>query len=255
MTFVLCYSIEGDYKFKDLSTIPLIIFLLSILLLLIIFTGSIMELIFKSETFDEMLLFFCCWIFGFSIIISEIIRDVNIVVASATILLVIVTAYSIYKTNEIAQRQLKLQNDPIISLSLKENEDVIQIIDLVIENVGNGIAKNIRFKIHPKNFITLSGDSIDQLFLFQRGIQILPPKQKYIIHLVNYAKKIQEIRKRNNFPFNDNLLTYEQAQNLRTIVRCESELEFIVYFENNEGELMRSEFNFNLSIFWGLRFH
>jgi hypothetical protein len=155
---------------------------------------------FKLQTFDEIIYIACLWIFCISVIITAIIRDINTIVASATVLLVIITAFSVKKTNEIAQRQLKLQNDPIISLSIKENEENVQIIDLVIENVGNGIAKNIQFEITPHGFTTLSGDPLENLYFFQRGIQLLPSKQKYVIHLVNFAQKIREIRERDHIP-------------------------------------------------------
>jgi hypothetical protein len=98
--------------------------------------------------------------------------------------------------------------------------------------VGNGIAKNIRFDIRPHGFTTLSGDSLEQLYFFQRGIQRIPSKQKYIIHLINFAQKIREIRRRFNIHYDDQLLQSE-SQRFRRIVRSESELTFIVYFENN----------------------
>jgi hypothetical protein len=37
----------------------------------------------------------CVWIFGISVFITVIMRDVNVIVASATLLLVIVTGYSV----------------------------------------------------------------------------------------------------------------------------------------------------------------
>ena len=76
------------------------------------------------------------------VIIAAILFDVNVIVACA-ILLVIITAYSVKKTTDIAQKQLKLQNDPVISLSLKENDIDVRIIDLVIENGGNGVRQKI----------------------------------------------------------------------------------------------------------------
>ena len=124
---------------------------------------------------------------------------------------------------------------------------------MIIENVGNGIAKNIQFDISPHGFATLSGDPLEQLYFFQRGIQLIPSKQKYIIHLVNFAQKVQEIREQYHFP-SDEHLSISDAQRFRRIVRAESELSFMVHFENNEGELTHTVFNFNLCIFWGLRF-
>jgi hypothetical protein len=137
---------------------------------------------------------------------------------------------------------------------IKENEDQVQIINLIIENVGYGIAKNIRFEINPPGFITLSGDPITKLYIFNRGISNLPPHQNIIIPLVNFAQKICEIRQRHNFSMSDSQLSAAEARNLRLIARTESELEFTVYFENNEGVQKRMVFPFNLCVFWGLRF-
>jgi hypothetical protein len=168
-----------------------------------------------------------------------------------------------HNLNEIAKntervlsltQQLKFQNEPSISLMIKENENQVQIINLIIENVGNKIAKNIRFEVNPPGFITLSGDPITKLYIFQCGIPILPPRQKIIIPLVNFAQKIHEIRVRHNFPLSDSQLSPSDGKNLRLITRIESELEFIVHFENEEGEQTRTIFNFNLCVFWGLRF-
>ena len=221
---------------------------------IVISTISAVKLVFKSQTFDKIIYYECLWIFGISVIIAVIIPDINVVVASSTILLVIITAYSIKKTTDIAQRQLKLQNDPVISLTIKENEVNVQVIDLIIENVGNGIARNIQFDVHPHGFITLSGDPIENLYFFQRGIQILSPKQKFVINLVNFAEKIQRIRERDHIPIVDVDLSTSEAQNFRRTVRTESELRFTVHFENNEGQPNCIVFNFNLCIFWGLRF-
>ena len=229
-------------------------YVIASIFLMFILLFCLVEWMFKIHTFDGMIYIVCLLVFCISVIIAAISRDINTIVASATLLLVIITAYSVKITNEIAQKQLKLQNDPIISLSVKENDDDVRVIDLVIENVGNGIAKNIRFDISPHGFTTLSGDSLERLYFFQRGMQILPSKQKYIVHLVNFAQKIHEIRERYNIPHSDSQLSPSESQNFRRIVRAESELEFTVYFENNEGEPNRTVFNFNLCIFWGLRF-
>ena len=163
----------------------------------------------------EIVYTFCLWIFGLSVIVAIMMKEINVIVASATLLLVIVTAYSVTTTNQIAKKQLKFQNDPLVVLSIKENDDNVQIIDLIIENVGNGIAKNIRFETAPLGFITMSGDPLEKLYFFKHGIQILAPKQKYIIHLVNFAEKVQSIRERYNIPPDGPQLSTSEAQRFR----------------------------------------
>jgi len=251
VAFVLIWTWKEDIPIKSYYSIAFVIASLFFVFTFILYS---IELMYVANTFDYLIYFACIWGFGISIFIATIIRDINVIVASATTLLVVITAYSVKKTTDIANRQLKLQNDPIISLSIKENEKIVQIIDLVIENVGNGIAKNIKFEVIPHGFITLSGDTLEKLFFFQHGIQILPSKQKYIVHLVNFAEKILKIRETYNFPLSDSQLSKSEAQRFRRIVRDESELSFIVYFENNEGTPNQSVFNFNLCIFWGLRY-
>jgi hypothetical protein len=227
---------------------------IALIFYLFVFSICSLEWIFVIKTFDEMVYIVCLWIFGFSVFISVFIRDVNVIVASSTLLLVIITAYSIKKTTDISLKQLKFQNDPVIFLSLKENEEQVQVIDLIIENAGNGIARNVKFSISPEGFSTMSGDPMEQLYFFQRGLQILPSKQRYIIHLVNFAQMIQGIRERHNIPFSDSQLTQEEAQRFRRLVRYASEFSITVNFDNNEGEHQEMTFNFNLCIFWGLRY-
>ena len=87
------------------------------------------------------------------------------------------------RLSEIAKNTVEKPNvsqhqiNPIISLSIKPNDNRVQIIDLIIENVGNTVAKNIHFVINPLGFASLSGQPLDQLYFFQRGIQILHPAQ------------------------------------------------------------------------------
>lgn len=256
---LICYSITAFvFIFGLKPTFPLnfeisILFAIGAVFLLGIFTICSIEFVIIPNIFNNIAYLVCIWIFGISIVIATLISDINVIVASTTLILVVVTAYSVQTTNEIARKQLKMQNDPIISMSIKENETDVRIIDLVIENVGNGIAKNVQFDFHPQGFRTLSGNTIEQLFFFQRGIQLLPSKQKYIVHLVNFSQKVQEIRARHHFP-SDEHLSISEGQRFRRIVRDESELSFIVHFKNNEGEQYHTIFNFNLCIFWGLRF-
>lgn len=137
------------------------------------------------------------------------------------------------------------QIEPIVNVYVKENEQTVQIIDLIIENVGSGTARNIHFKISPPGFITLSGDSLEKLHFFQNGVQVLAPKQKYVIHMVDYAERVTDIK-----------LKYldADAHELRQKYKQEFQLKFILTYENVLGFPKRDEFDIDLCVFWGLRY-
>ncbi|MFA5236743.1 MAG: hypothetical protein WC362_02675 [Methanoregula sp.] len=250
--FVLMWSVTGGIEIGNKNI--RMAFLIASLFFLFIFSICSFELGSLSQTFDEAVYSGCLVIFGLSVIIATIMHDTNVIVASSTLLLVIISAFTVKKTTDVSLKQIKLQTDPLISLSIKENDALVQVIDLTIENVGNGPAKNIQFDIKPHGFTTLSGDPLEKLYFFQRGIPLIPSKQKYVINLVNFADKITDIRKKYGFPMDDALLSPSEAQRFRRIVRSESELQIIVFYENNDNEKTYSVFNFNLCVFWGLRF-
>jgi hypothetical protein len=153
--------------------------------------------------------------------------------------------YNIYKTNDIAKKQLKSQYEPIIVINVRENDHENRIIDLIIENVGPGIAKNIQFKVSPHGFITLSGYPLEKLFLFQKILKIFPSKQKYVIHLTDFPEKIHEIKQK-----------YKIMESTELIKKIEEEttLVFSVTYEDKDGEKKADTFELNLSIFWGLSY-
>jgi hypothetical protein len=251
VAFVLLWSVKDSTPVKNANI--MMAFLITSIFFLFVFSICAYELESLSQTLDEAVYSGCLIIFGLSVIIAAIMQDVNVVVASSTLLLVIISAFTVKKTTDVSLKQIKLQTDPLISLSIKGNDTLVQVIDLTIENVGNGPAKNIQFEIQPHGFTTLSGDPLEKLYFFQRGIQLIPSKQKYVINLVNFADKIADIRKRYGFPMDDALLSPIDAQRFRRIVRSESELQITVFYENNDGERNYSVFNFNLCVFWGLR--
>jgi hypothetical protein len=107
--FALIWSIKGNSPVD-------FYFAIASILLLFIFSFCALELLFYPNIINNLVYTACLWIFGISVILASIMHDVNVIVASATLLLVVITAYSVQKTNEIAQKQLKLQNDPLISI-------------------------------------------------------------------------------------------------------------------------------------------
>ena len=227
------------------NLIPKIWYAIFVVFSFFVFSFSYLEWAFTlPRTFENVVFSSSVGIFSFSLLISVLDHNTSVVAAASTLILVLVTGYNVIKTNETARKQLEFQRNPIIAISVKENDSQIQIIDLIIENVGPGIAKNLRFDIHPQGFITLSGDPIEKLFFFQNGISIFPPKQKYTIHLTNLARKIYEIKEK--YKIGDD---HEWREKLKK----ELELTFVVKYENMYGYYKIDEFKVNLCIFWGLR--
>lgn len=171
-------------------------------------------------------------------------NDSNIASGGFTLILVIVTAYYASITNKITEKQWRDNKEPIVIAYLKENDSDIQIIDLIIENVGKGIAKNVKFVIHPPGFITLSGNSLEKLFFFKKGIQALPIQQKYVIHLMNLHDRIYEIKAKYKI---------EDPHQWREKLKEELELKFYITYQDIDQEPKKSEYILNPCMFWGTR--
>jgi hypothetical protein len=236
--FIITYSIRND-----LQNINLINF--SLLFYSIVSFWMMIEWLFSGSGLDHVILVSAVMTIVISIYGAVILNESNIIVGGATIVLVIVTAFNTIKMDRIAEKQRLTQIEPLVLLIVKENDLEVQIIDLIIENVGAGIAKNLRFTINPHDFISISGDPLERLFFFQSGIQILPPKQKYVIHMTDLPKKIEEIKRK-----------YRIADpvELRRKLKEELQLNIIINYEDIEGNHKINEFFINLCIFWGLRY-
>ena len=153
---------------------------------------------------------------------------------------------------EILEKQRITQLEPIVTIHVEENEKapIPGYIDLVIENVGNGVAKNIRFAdVYPKGFTTLSGDPLDKLFIVQNGIQTLAPQHRYVIHMIQLGEKIEEFKK----GYLNGIQDFSPFQ-LRERLKKDLELHLSVTYEDIEGlSKKHNEYRINLCIFWGLR--
>ena len=87
------------------------------------------------------------------------------------LLLVIVTVAYVILTQKLVKTNQALfdaQNEPIIIAYLRLNDtESTEVIDLIIENVGLGIARNVHFDPTPKGLSILNGD-LDSHSLIQK---------------------------------------------------------------------------------------
>ena len=115
------------------------------------------------------------------------------ITAIATAVLVFITAVYVYFTYRI----LRATNQPEITVYLRPHAAAVNILMLWIENVGTGVARNVRFK----GDLSLGFDIIPQfkdIGLLKDGIDVLGPGQK-IEHCLGSILENPEALKRTPF--------------------------------------------------------
>jgi len=105
-------------------------------------------------------------------------------------------AYAILTWRLVSEtkKMRKVQTEPKISIFMQPKEESINIIDLIIQNIGLGPAYNLEFKIDP-DFEYLKGEFLSERGFLKRGIGYLAPSEKIICFLTllsfNYKEKIK----------------------------------------------------------------
>ncbi|WP_380659834.1 hypothetical protein [Sinosporangium siamense] len=91
---------------------------------------------------------------------------------------------------EIASRQLALseqvhreQQEPYVMVDIQLNRHVKQVFDLVIENVGPSVARNVKIAFDPplervRDLDEVQADPIADIYIFTDGIPQIPPRHR-----------------------------------------------------------------------------
>lgn len=141
---------------------------------------------------------------------------------------------------ETSEKTRKTQIQPFIVASIKENKIDFHYIDLIIENVGPGIARNITFIVESSGY-TLPSEyhqKIEELYIFKKGIKSLGPHQNIRFIIANLAEKVGPVEK-----------TIEEIR------QEDFKFKLKISCENIEGEKCPDqEYEIDLLIFWGLVF-
>ena len=110
-------------------------------------------------------------------------------VAIATIVYAILTWKLVSETKKMREAQ----TEPKVSAIVQANEKAIQLIDLIIQNIGLGPAYDIEFKLDP-DFVDKDG-KLSDVGIMKYGLKYLAPNQKIQIGLTtiigDYAEKIK----------------------------------------------------------------
>lgn len=131
----------------------------------------------------------------------------------STVVLVIVTAYYAKQTKRTVDHMKvseETQTRPRIAVFLRQKDSNLSFIDLVVANYGNGLAKNVTFKVTGKNFVLDKARperTIKSFRIIVNGIKTFGPGQEYQAWLLSVIGRVDELQDKPTHI----LTTYENA--------------------------------------------
>jgi len=113
------------------------------------------------------------------------------VVAIATIVYAILTWKLVSETRKMREAQ----TEPKVSVTIQPREEWINLIDMVIQNIGLGPAYNIKFEINP-DFEYMKGRFLSELGFMKNSLKYLAPNQKLQFFLTTMIENFEEKTKK-----------------------------------------------------------
>ncbi len=119
-----------------------------------------------------------------SLSLSDIISLVfSGVVAISTVVYAVLT----YQLTSETRKMREAQTEPKISISIQHREEYIKLLDMIVENIGQGPAYGVKFEVDP-DFEIVKGYFLSQLGFVKNGVAYFAPKQKIEFFLTNIAE-------------------------------------------------------------------
>jgi len=118
----------------------------------------------------------------------------------ATLLLVFITAYYAWQTRQTVQLMSKTEEEnrrPRVAIFIEQRENSLNLIDLVIGNYGNGIARNIVFEIRGDLTLFDKKQNLNTVEIIKNGLPILAPRQTIKIPLLSLIGRLNDLQKKN----------------------------------------------------------
>lgn len=106
------------------------------------------------------------------------------VVAGATLVYARLTAALVAETN----RMRRAQTEPEVIVSIQSSEVWINLIELVVENIGAGSAYNLRLDVDP-DVKCSRGQMLSSIGLFKHGMRQLGPRRSVKTFLFSVTQK------------------------------------------------------------------
>lgn len=119
--------------------------------------------------------------------------------AVTTILLVVITAYYAWQTKRTVQLMSKTEEEnrrPRIAIFIAQREDWLNLIELVIGNYGNGIARNISFKVDGDLTLFNEKENLNEIEIIKNGLTTLVPQQTIKIPLLSLVGRVEALQKK-----------------------------------------------------------
>ncbi|MCX6565112.1 MAG: hypothetical protein NTW38_01595 [Candidatus Aminicenantes bacterium] len=135
-------------------------------------------------------------------------------------------AFLTWKMVKETKRMREIQSEPQISIFYKSKDEYINLIDLVIKNIGPGPAYKLAFKASP-DFEYSEGMKLSEMNIFKNGLKYLAPNQE----LVFFLNSLIEISSKK-------LCSY---------------FDITVNYEDDSGKKYENSYNIDLSEIFGLR--
>lgn len=105
------------------------------------------------------------------------------VVAISTVVYAVLT----YQLTSETRKMREAQTEPKISLSIQHREEYIKLLDMIVENIGQGPAYGVKFEVDP-DFEIVKSYFLSQLGFVKNGVAYFAPKQKIEFFLTNIAE-------------------------------------------------------------------
>lgn len=110
------------------------------------------------------------------------------IVAIATVVYAKLTAALVSETN----RMRRVQTDAEVVVSVQPSATWINLIELVVENIGGGSAYNLRLEVNP-DVKCSRGEMLSSIGLFKHGMRQLAPQRSVRTFLFSVSDKVTEI--------------------------------------------------------------
>jgi len=114
-----------------------------------------------------------------------------VIFSGAVAIAAIVYAYLTSKLTSETKKMRKAQTEPKVAVTIQPEERYINFIDMIIQNIGSGLAYDIKLRINP-DFEYDTGKFLSQLGIMKKGLNCLLPHQKYEFFLTSMTEDTEK---------------------------------------------------------------
>jgi hypothetical protein len=118
------------------------------------------------------------------------------ITAAASVVLTAITAYYAFLTWRLVQENRELReehNRPRVVITTSLHEAHINIVHLMIENIGQGPAYEVKFETN-RDVKLSQGRSLREVGVFKGGVRFLPPRQRIELFLHNAVAAVDNFK-------------------------------------------------------------